>query len=265
VADETAVDNPSGTSALSLVAPLAVTQTASGVLGSAPGKLAGTMCARLVIREVEDPLRICNRYVTAASGGGFFGFGNAVASTAADDLGAALTLIDQFDPAALHVTKVSAQLQVRRGSGMAQLRDVSMPRRVSPGQRVRVRLLIQPRRAAAVRRTFTLRIPRSIRPGSQRLVFRGSQPDTEAGLDEFFLSSPAAGQAARGRAQAAQRASKDELAMLAAEIAQISRYDGVTVRFRSTGEMRPAYRDRRLRIEGRASARITVRRAARSR
>ena len=87
-ADEAAVDLPSGGSWTSAVAPLAVAQAASSVLGSVPGRLTGEMCARITVAEIKKPLRFCNRYVSASGGQSEDGgSSNAVLSGAANDLG----------------------------------------------------------------------------------------------------------------------------------------------------------------------------------
>ena len=46
-------------------APLALAQGASEILRSAPGKLSGTVCIQITLRERKQPLRVCNRYVSA--------------------------------------------------------------------------------------------------------------------------------------------------------------------------------------------------------
>src|SRR4051794_5942474 len=64
VVDETDAGTPTGGSALSFVGPLALAQGASEVLRSAPGKLSGTVCIQISLRERKKPFRICNRYVS---------------------------------------------------------------------------------------------------------------------------------------------------------------------------------------------------------
>src|SRR4051812_8036698 len=90
-ADEASADLPSGGSWTSAIAPLAVAQGISAVLGSVPGRLTGEMCARITVAEIKKPLRFCNRYVSAGGGQSEDGgTSNAVLSSAADDLGSAL-------------------------------------------------------------------------------------------------------------------------------------------------------------------------------
>ncbi|CAA9488015.1 MAG: hypothetical protein AVDCRST_MAG85-1060, partial [uncultured Solirubrobacteraceae bacterium] len=65
IADENALDLPTGTSSLSFVGAGAVAQAAATILGGgAPARQTGEMCARIQFRERKAPLRFCNRYVT---------------------------------------------------------------------------------------------------------------------------------------------------------------------------------------------------------
>ena len=64
VADESDVDQPTGSSILSFVAPLAVTQAAGTVLGGSPARLTGRACFAIALRERKQPVRFCNRYVS---------------------------------------------------------------------------------------------------------------------------------------------------------------------------------------------------------
>src|SRR6478609_1665605 len=67
-ADEAAVDLPSGGAWTSAIAPLAVAQSISSVLGSTPARLTGEMCARISVTEIKKPLRFCNRYISTSAG-----------------------------------------------------------------------------------------------------------------------------------------------------------------------------------------------------
>jgi hypothetical protein len=257
VVDETGVGTPTGGSALSFVGPLAVAQGASSILHSAPGKLTGEMCLRIVLRERRKPLRVCNRYVSGAAVPVENGATNLVALGAAADTLQALTMIDEYKVSDLHVTELSARLKLRRGQRQAFMRSVSLPRRVRPGQRVRARLSLQVVHGPRLTRTFDLRIPSSMRPGQRRLSFRGTDlddPDSDlfGGLvttitiggedDETPTGDPGPG-------------SVEELA---AGIKRIARYDGVSVRVSGGfSNIDRAYRDPEMRISG--SAAITVR------
>src|SRR3954453_17009624 len=117
--DETDAGTPTGSSALSFVGPLALAQGASEVLRSAPGKLIGSVCFRIAVRERKKPFRVCNRYASAlappdpgagatrprppAAGPG--GGRHIVAAGAASDALSALTELDDYKPRGLHVTE----------------------------------------------------------------------------------------------------------------------------------------------------------------
>ena len=184
VADEAAVDLPSGGSWTSFVAPLAVAQAAGAALGSTPGRLTGEMCARISLAELDEPLRFCNRYISLAATESEDGtMTNAVLSGAASDLGGALATIDAYTGKPPRVTGVSALLKVRRGADLASIRSISLPRRVRPGQRVRARVGLQRLRGDRLTRTYPLRIPSDLRRGTQRLRFVGQ--DADEGEDAF--------------------------------------------------------------------------------
>src|SRR3954452_19044009 len=86
VADEEAVDLPSGGSWLTSVGPLAVVQASTNVLGATPGRVTGRLCVRIRISELKQPMRFCNRYVSIAQEQSEDGsLGNAVTTNAASD------------------------------------------------------------------------------------------------------------------------------------------------------------------------------------
>ena len=98
-------------------------------------------------------------------------------SGAANDLGGALATIDAYTGKPPTVTGVNVLLKVHRGADQAFIRDVSLPARVRPGQRVRARVALQRVRGDRLTRTYTLRIPGSLRRGNQRLRFVGTDAD----------------------------------------------------------------------------------------
>jgi hypothetical protein len=108
VADEQAVEVPSGGSWLTLVAPLAVVQAAANVLGSTASRVTDRMCVRIKLAQRRAPLRFCDRYVSLAqeqSGDG--SLGNAVTTGAASDLASALSSIDVYTGKPPRITGVS--------------------------------------------------------------------------------------------------------------------------------------------------------------
>ena len=177
VVDETDVGTPTGSAPLTFVGPLALAQGASAILRSAPGKLSGTVCARIVLRERKRPLRFCNRYTSAVAPSDPEAGENIVAAAGASDALTALSEIDDYKRRSLHVTEFSARVKLRRGLRQAFIRSVSMPRRVRRGQRVRVRLGLQVVRGPKITRSFRVRIPGSMRPGRRQVSFLGHDVD----------------------------------------------------------------------------------------
>jgi hypothetical protein len=257
VVDETDAGTPTGGSALSFVAPLALAQGASAILRSAPGKLSGTVCIQITLRERKRPLRVCNRYVSAIAPADPEAGANIVAAGGASDALSALTEIDEFKPRALHVTEFAARVKLRRGLRQAFLRKVDLPRRVRPGRRVRARLHLQVVRGPKITRTFRLRIPKDLKRGRRQFTFLGhdvDDPDSDlfgALVDTIFIGGDEEG-------DSAGREGARTLDQLARRIHGIERYDGV--RLRVGGRRHRAYRDPDLRISGRVSTTVRVRR-----
>jgi hypothetical protein len=251
VADETDVDNPTGFSPLSSVAPLAVAQASGGVLRSTPGRLTGTMCLGIAFRErPKKPARFCNRYLSSAIMDPEAGaLGNAVAFSAAIDALDAVSLIEAFEGRTPHVRRLHATVELRRGERLAFLRRVRAPRRVRPGQTVRLRITAQRIRGGRITRSYRVRIPRGVRPGRRTLTLAGFEEDSpDEELLEILL-----GEDFGSGGDDDGPASLDDLI---ASIRALGRWDGVQVRL--AGERRRAFRDADLLITGRARTRVRV-------
>ena len=123
-------------SSLDLVGALAVSQVTGQVLRSAPSRFATEMCVRIKLRERRRRLGFCDTYQEA--------FGPF------DDLAGAFGLLDGFKFGRITPTDVSVRMKVRRGVREAFVIAARAPRRVRPGQRMRVRLLLQRRRGRAL-------------------------------------------------------------------------------------------------------------------
>jgi hypothetical protein len=251
VADETDVDTPEGGSPLAFVAPLAVTQAASTVLRSSPGRLTGNVCTQITVREIERPLRFCNRHLSAAPADpDFSGTTSVVAANAATDVFEALSRIDAYTGRPPHVTEVAVRIDLRRGQRQAYLRSFLLPRRARAGERIRVRATLQRVRGARFTRTYSVRLPRDLRRGSRRLTFSGRDVDT---ADDSLLGTIVIGD---GEEDGGVEPGPGSLRELAAAIRSLQRFDGVRLRI---GDRRMrAFRDEELRISGRASARIGI-------
>ncbi|MGH2949758.1 MAG: hypothetical protein ACRDPC_26450, partial [Solirubrobacteraceae bacterium] len=251
VADETDVDNPTGFSPLSSVAPLAVAQAAGSVLRSNPGRLTGSMCLRMTFRErPKEPARFCNRYLSSAVMDPEAGaLGNAVAFSAAIDALDAVSLVETFEGRTPHVIGFDAKMDMRRGERLAFLRRVRAPRRIRAGRTVPLRVTVQRVRGGRITRTHRVRIPRGIKPGRRTLTLRGfqeSSPDEE--LLEILLGEDLGTEGGDNGP-----ASLDDLIE---SIRSLERWDGVQLRM--GGKRRRAFLDEDLIITGRAGTRVRI-------
>ena len=257
VADESGVDQPTGSSILSFIAPLAVTQAAGSVLGGSPARLTGRACFALSFAGAPEPVRFCNRYVTDQSDP--FGAGNVVAGVASTDLAEALALVDSFKAGVAQITAVEADIELARGQRQAFLRRVILPRRGRAGRKVRATLVLQHVRGRVERRKVRLRLPSDLRPGMRRVAFTGVDVDFGGGGGLFdvieldFDFGPSGGELG-----------PRSVRRLLERINGLARYDGVSARRPSNnpedfdpGE--PSYRDDRVRISGDAVATIRIR------
>ena len=254
VADESAVDQPTGGSILSFLAPLAITQAAGTVLGGSPARLTGRACFAISFREAPKPVRFCNRYVTDVPDA--LGAGNLVAGSASTDLLEALTLVDTFKAGEVHVTGVEGDVKMERGQRQAFLRGVRLPRRGRAGKKVTATLALRHVRGGIERREVRLRLPSHLRPGKRRIVFTGADVDLGGG-DLFDLFDFDLGAGSPGG-----DLGPPSVKRLLARIDGVQRYDGLSAR-RPSGDPEdsdpgePSYRDPKLRISG--SARATIR------
>jgi len=257
VADETIVDQPTGGSILTFLAPLAVTQAAGTVLGGSPARLTGRACFTIGFAEAAEPARFCNRYVSDASDA--FGAGNVVAGAASTDLLEALALVDMFKAREVHVTNVDADVEIARGQKQAFLRGVRLPRRGRSGKKVRATLLLRHVRGRLERRKVRLRLPSGLRSGKRRIVFTGTDVDSPGGeffelFDLDFEFGSTGGDLG-----------PPNLPRLLDRIEGLARYDGISAR-RPSGDPedfdpgQPSYRAADLRISGRARATIRIKR-----
>ncbi len=252
VADEEAVDLPSGGSWLTSVGPLAVVQASTSVLGATPGRVTGRMCVRIRISELKQPMRFCNRYVSLAQEQADDGsLGNAVTTNAASDLAGALSSIDAYSGKPPHILGVDVLLQLRRGADQAFLRHISVPSRVRPGQTIRVRATLQRVRGAEFKRTYRLRIPGDARRGELKLRLTGRDADSG---DNALGTTIIIGDDSED--DKAGEEGPGSIRELAGEVEATARYDGVTFRLGSARGR--AFRDDDVRISGRADATVHV-------
>ena len=179
------------------------------------------------------------------------GSSNAVLSGAAEDLGDALGTIDAYTGKPPNVAGVSVLLKVRRGTDQAFIRDISLPRRVRQGQKVKVKVALQVVRGARLTRTYTLAIPRDAPSGRQTLSLVGQ--DADQGTDAFatiFLGED------EDEDDAGGDPGPSSLGELATAVRSTERFDGVSLRLgRVRGE---AFRDDDYRISGQADTTVRV-------
>jgi hypothetical protein len=250
VADETDVDTPTGFTALGAVAPLAVAEAAGTVMKSSPGRLTGRMCLRITFRErPKRPARFCNRYLSSTVLSPDAGaLGNSVAFSAALDTLDAISLIETYEGRTPHVTKVGADIEMRRGEQLAFLRRIRAPKRVHPGQRIRLRVTMQRVRDGNLTKTYRVRVPRHMRAGRRDLTLRGSQQSSpDDALLELLLDDDTG---------FAPESGPSRLRDLIDEIHSLGVWDGV--RMRMAGHRKRAFRDDDLVITGRAHTSLRV-------
>jgi hypothetical protein len=168
LADERSLGYGAG---LSLLAPLGVSQAFERLMRDY-GPTTFSMCTRFRVRQLKRPIGFCNPY---------FGVDPALS-----DLEEAASLIDSFDFGPLDVQDARVSLRARDGVTRDVLVAARGPRRVTRGERIRVPLTLQ--RRGGGRRTLRVpvRVPRSVRPGMQRLVLSGNGGSGSL-EDEIFL------------------------------------------------------------------------------
>jgi hypothetical protein len=155
LADERALGLGAG---LALMTPLAASQTVDALMGSS-GPVSFSMCFRLRVQELARPMGFCNPYFALSS--------------ALVHLREAGDLIDSFDLAPLRIRDVDVRIRARPGVTQDVLIDAEAPRRVRPGQRIRVRLVVQRRLGGRRRISGSLRVPPSLDPGRHTIVLEG--------------------------------------------------------------------------------------------
>jgi hypothetical protein len=259
IADETAVGQPTGSSSLTQVGPVAVAQAAYDILRGSPARQSGQMCVRITIREAKKPLRFCNTYVGGSP--------SAPAAPLVADFAAATGLVDAYNFGVLHVTRVDVNMTLRRELRQAYILGASAPRSARRGHDVTVRIRGQRVRGATFTKKVRVHVPRDLGAGEHVLTLTGTPADTVAGEgDAQDLSSTfeiTLGNDSSGDDDPGPRT----VAALSEAVAEIARVDGVTASFRDPGDDNgdsatpdvEVLRDPQLRISGSAKLRIAVR------
>lgn len=237
VADERELDLGSG---LDLVGTLAASNAMATVLGSTPPRVTTSMCLRIVVRQRPKRLGFCKRYFSPYA--------------PLDDLSNAFGLIDGYKFGRLDVRRVSIGLRVRAGVREAFLLRARAPRRVRPGQRIRIRLLLQRSRAGRQRLSFPYRVPRSLRPGRHLLTVRGTGSGASAPLEDIFGLIFGGGGGGGGPRP------PRSVPELGARIALTAQPNGIRASFAPKRKGPVVHRSDRLLIRGKGRVPIVVRR-----
>jgi hypothetical protein len=174
----------------------------------------------------------------------------------AADMVSAVALIDNYRFATLHPTSIDVALRVKRGLSQAFIDDARAPRIVRRGQRIAVRMRLRHAGSGKLTvRTIRVRVPYDSAPGNRTLRLTGTIADAGSTLaDEGDLSL---------LFEAQERGTDDpgptSLKELREAFEELSRFDGVSVKFGSAGD-REVYRDPSLRITGQARVDLVIRR-----
>jgi hypothetical protein len=260
IADETAAGQPTGSSSLTQVGPVAVAQAAYNILRGSPARQSGEMCVRITIRERKAPLRFCNTYVGGSP--------SSPAAPLVADFAAGSALLDAYNFGTLHVTSAAVSLKLRRDLRQAYLLAAGAAPHVRRGHDVKVRILAQRVRGARFTKTIKLHIPRYLKKGTHILSLTGTAADAVAGQgDAQDLSSTFTISLGDSGDSSDDDPGPLDLDELARAFAGLHREDGVTASFRDPGDASgdsatseiEVLRDPQLRISGSARLRVVVR------
>jgi hypothetical protein len=256
VADETDVGLPLGASLVDAIAPLEVAQAATQIYDGPPANQSGRMCLRIYLRETRTPLGFCNRYVGTGEPGDALAPPE-LANAASTDVTNAFAALEQVDFAALHLKRVVARLDAQRGLAEASILDARAPRRVRPGQEVRVRLGVRVYRGGLRTFGFRVRIPRGA-SGPIALTIKGPPVVPGTGTSSQGLTGALTTVLSFGStSQPLSIGPISSLSELREAIAGLASYDGLYASFSGRGK-RPVYRNQSLLITGQARLRFVV-------
>ena len=253
VADETSVGNPLGVSAASGIAAIAAGQASYEAMRGSPARQSGGLCMQITIAERAKPLGFCNTYV-----GGTPGEAGVVGSPAVSDVSEAMSVLDDYQFATLHVKGITIDLRARRGLSQAYLMGLRGPHVLHRGRDYRFKALLQRVRGRKLTKMFTIHVSRGLRRGSHQLVVHGTPSDSSGEPSdsdlEIILGFDDSGSSGDNPGPRSIKA-------LAHAIAQIHRYDGVTADFRGHGleSRKRVFRDPDLRISGTQRLDVVIR------
>jgi hypothetical protein len=256
IADENGVGLPTGTSALTQVAPVAVAQAIYDALRGSPSRQSSQMCVRIALAERPRPMAFCNRYVGGSP--------SAVGAPQASDLAAATALIDAYNFGVLHVTSVDVVITLHHDLRQALLLSARGPAHVRRGTAARIVVNAQRVRGERVRRAVRVYVPLELEPGVHVVRLAGPPADdtgdgSSASLTDTFT---VAFDDAQDTGSGDDHGPRD-VAALARAVAAIRRDDGLTASFRDPGGSDgttpvPVLRDRTLRFSGAVRVKLRV-------
>jgi hypothetical protein len=236
VADESPLDLGTG---LPLMGSLGISSAVADLLASEPVRTSASLCLRISVRQRSRPLGFCNDYFDLES--------------PFNDAQTALGLVDSYDFGPLTVTGVSVRMGVSRRVREAFLLRGRAPRRVRPGQVIRVRLLLRRRGGGRATLSARVRVPRDLRPGRRvlRISGRDARRLAEAVEDEliFFLI---------GEEEGGGQRSPRSIRELAARIRALRKPPGLRASFRRGDEARLVYRSADTLLRGKVRIPLRV-------
>jgi hypothetical protein len=224
---------------LDLAAGFALSDAVISVLRAEPEQITTSVCVKVRVRQARRPLGFCGRYFDA-----FEMF---------SDVSQAMALVEGYQFGPLDIRSVSIRTGVRAGVREAFILDGKAPRRVRPGQRIRVGLELQRSRAGRFRVSFPYRVPSATKAGRRTLTVRG----TGVGgfdLDDLFDLLFGGG--------GGQRPTRS-VGELGLRIAALGTPEGIRATFARKGKGDVVYRSGQLKIRGKTRIPVVVRRAKR--
>jgi hypothetical protein len=268
VADEVELGPPIGVSPLRIVAPFAVLEGADRLLEADPGRETATLCLRATVARHTRPLHFCNRYVgdNALAGNGSL--------LAAFDVDSAAGVIDSAQFRGLRIPSMTVDLYMRRGLAQAYIKHARAPHTTTRDRGLPVKVDAKVLRGGPRHYSFTVRLPRHLKPGRYAMTISGPGPDGTNGgggdaLDELFFEVLGGG----GGGARPGDLGVTSFKQLAKRFGKLHKYDGLTARLTRRGghaaptkkgqggrpiARRHAFRDPRVRIGGRRVLRFRV-------
>ncbi len=221
LADESALGPPTGSSAATQVGALAVSEVATDLLQGVPTRQSGSMCVRIGVQGLPQPMRFCNRYF-----GGGFGPGGAAA---AGDFAAATSQIDAYNFGPVHITGIEVDLKLRRSLRQAYMLRLQAPARVRRGRTVTVKVLAQRVNGPQLTRAIRVRVPKYTPLGRRQLRLTGSFPEGSGSLADALSTvfGYADGQSS-GDGDGDGGTGPRTLKALAGNVEALAHFDGVT-------------------------------------